>query len=642
MKLLFKFLLLILVTSQLNANKDLFNDNELSYLKNKKIITMCIDPSWLPYEKIQDGKHIGMSAEYFKEFQKHLPIPIKLIPTTNWSQSITYAKEKKCDILSFLMKTPSREKYLNFTQSYFNTPLVIATKLNVSFINNFKLIKDKKIGIPKGYASIELFKQKYPYLNIVEVNNIDDGLEKVYEGKLFGYIGTLASVGYKLQADYIATLKIAGKFDEQWDLRVGVRKDDQLLLNIFNKIIPKVDETTKQKILNHWIDVQYDKNEYKVLKNIAIFLLLLIIFFVYRQYKLKQELKEFNQLLDITIEAIIITKENICINVNESAVKMFGYKSKKSMINQNVLNLVSNKSRASIIENIKTHSLKEYETIALKKNNEEFPVQIYINEIIEKNIHVVSILDLSIIKQHEKTLSEQSKLVAMGEMIGNIAHQWRQPLSVISTVATGMQMKKELGMLDDINFDKSCEIINDNAQYLSKTIDDFKNFVKGNEKRILFNLNKNLESFLHLLEGTIKKYNITIIKDIDSSLNINNLDNQLIQCYINIINNSRDAFEENKIKQRLIFISIKKEHNNIIIQIKDNAGGIPNKYIDKIFEPYFTTKHESQGTGIGLNMTFKLITQGMRGSIKVTNQEYLYEEQNHKGANFKIILPFTN
>ena len=639
----------LMVYSKSNINLDqfifkdkesFFDNKELKYFKNKKAIKMCIDPNWLPFEKIENKKHIGMSAEYFKEFQKHIPIPIKLVITDNWMESIEYAKERKCDILSFLMETPSRKEYLNFTKPYFNTPLVIATKLNVSFINDFKKIRNKKIGIPKGYASIEIFKKKYPYLNIVEVENIEDGLKKVNEEKIFGYIGTLASVGYKLQEKYIASLKIAGKFEEEWDLKVGVRKDDLILLGVFNKVISLLDTNTKQRILNHWIDIQYDKTDYTIVKYVASFFILLIIYFVYRQYKLKKEIKEFDQLLDITIEAIIIVKDNICLNVNKSAVKIFGYSSKSEMINKNILDFTSPKSHKKIIRNIRRHTLNNYEAIGLKKNKEEFPIQIYVTQFSDKGINVISVLDLSIIKQQEKTLSEQSKLVAMGEMIGNIAHQWRQPLSVISTSATGMQLKKELGMLDDKNFNKTCEMINENAQYLSKTIDDFKNFVKGNERQVLFNLDKNVSSFLHLLEGTIKKYNMKIIKNIDKDLTIYNLDNQLIQCYINIINNSRDAFEQHNIKERYIFIDIYKDDMDVIINIKDNAGGIPNEYINKVFEPYFTTKHESQGTGIGLNMTYKLITEGMYGDIKVSNVTYVYEGIEQTGADFKIILPY--
>jgi len=285
---------------------------------------------------------------------------------------------------------------------------------------------------------------------------------------------------------------------------------------------------------------------------------------------------------------------------------------------------------------------KPYEAILIKKDGTEFYALLRGYNLKNKNIRLSSIIDITNLKKQEKLIADQTKLVAMGEMIGNIAHQWRQPLSVISTSATGIILKNEMDMVDMKSINKSCRIINDNAQYLSKTIDDFKNFVKGNEKQIVFNLNKNFESFLHLVEGSIKKAGIKIIKDIDKSLDIRNLDNQLIQCYINIINNSRDAFEQHNIKERYIFVKIYKDATEIIISLKDNAGGIPNEYINKVFEPYFTTKHESQGTGIGLNMTYKLITEGMHGNILVCNETYNYNETEQLGAKFTIILPYKN
>jgi len=242
-------------------------------------------------------------------------------------------------------------------------------------------------------------------------------------------------------------------------------------------------------------------------------------------------------------------------------------------------------------------------------------------------------------KQKDMQIFEQSKMVSMGEMIGNIAHQWRQPLSVISTVATGMQMQKEFGILNDDKFNTDCEMINHQAQYLSKTIDDFKNFIKGDRKLINFNLNENINSFLTLVNPTIKKHNLELILSLDENIKIDGYPNELKQCFINIFNNSKDALIEKVEKNRMIFISTKIENNNAIIQFKDNAGGIPEDIIFKIFDPYFTTKHQSQGTGLGLNMTFNLITDGMKGSIVATNTTYTYNNTSNTGAMFTISLP---
>ena len=236
----------------------ILNEKEKIYL-HKKEIRMCVDPNWMPFEKLENGKHIGMSADYFKIISKSIGTTIKVVPTSSWSQSIEFAKKRKCDIFSLAMKTPNRSKYMNFTTPYLNIPLVFATKKDVSFINDFKSIKNKKVGIPKGYAFIELLKTKYPNLNIIEVKNISDGLQKVKDGDLFGYIGTLASVGYMFQTQFTGELKITGKFNEQWDLGVAVRDDDPILLGILQKAIESIKDTQKQDILNKWISIRYEK-----------------------------------------------------------------------------------------------------------------------------------------------------------------------------------------------------------------------------------------------------------------------------------------------------------------------------------------------------------------------------------------------
>ncbi len=241
-------------------------------------------------------------------------------------------------------------------------------------------------------------------------------------------------------------------------------------------------------------------------------------------------------------------------------------------------------------------------------------------------------------QQKDKILNEQSKMAAMGEMIGNIAHQWRQPLSAISTAATGIIIQKEYNMFEEDKLVKTCSIINDNAQYLSRTIDDFKNFIKGDRTRKIFNLNNNIESFLHLVDSSIKNNQIKIILDLQEDIQIDGYENELIQCLINIFNNAKDALKEKNIGERLIFISTYINEDKTIIKIKDNAGGIQPEVLPHVFEAYFTTKHKSQGTGLGLNMTYNLIVNGMSGNIEVKNITYEYEGNNYSGAEFFISL----
>ncbi|MEA3289787.1 MAG: ATP-binding protein [Campylobacterota bacterium] len=244
------------------------------------------------------------------------------------------------------------------------------------------------------------------------------------------------------------------------------------------------------------------------------------------------------------------------------------------------------------------------------------------------------------IENKNKILFEQSKHAAMGEMIGNIAHQWRQPLSVISTGATGLKFGKEFGELSDEFFNDTCDAINNNAQYLSKTIDDFRDFIKGERKKVVFDLNEDINSFLHLVEGSIKNNNINLIEDYEKPIRINSYPNELIQCFINIFNNSKDVLKDID-TDRYFFITTKTKNEKAVISFKDNAGGIPDDVLPHIFEPYFTTKHKTQGTGLGLSMTYNLIVEGMGGTIEVANVSYEYQQKSYKGASFTITLPLS-
>jgi len=302
-----------------NKKLDFLTKKDREYLKRKKEITMCIDPSWMPFESFKDGKYIGMSADYFKIFSQDFKLPIKVIKTKTWTQSLEFAKSRKCDILSLAMKTPSRSKYLNFTTSYLKIPLVLATKNDVPFIANFQTLKTQKIGIPKGYAFIELLRNKYPNINIIEVKNITAGLQKVANGELFGYIGTLASVGYMFQKEFIGELKIAGKFNENWELGIGVRNDDPTLLNILEASVENIPEVVHRNILNKWIAIKYDKGvDYTIIWQLLAVISIVIILILYRHMILKKANKNLQKIIDNKTKELMDLNKNLKKKVEQA------------------------------------------------------------------------------------------------------------------------------------------------------------------------------------------------------------------------------------------------------------------------------------------------------------------------------------
>ena len=246
------------------------------------------------------------------------------------------------------------------------------------------------------------------------------------------------------------------------------------------------------------------------------------------------------------------------------------------------------------------------------------------------------------IEKKQAILYQQSKMAAMGEMIGNIAHQWRQPLSTITAASSGVLVSKNLGVLEDSLLENSLTKISNSAQYLSKTIDDFRNFFNPDKIKNVFLLKDTMKTTLELVSAQFNSQNIIIIEKIED-VKIDSYENELIQALINILNNARDEFKnkEKEFDKKLIFIDIYKQNENLIIKIKDNAGGVKVENIDKIFKPYFTTKKEFQGTGIGLYMTEEIIIAHLNGTIKVENKDFLYDNVQYKGAEFKITIPFS-
>jgi len=268
-------------------------------------------------------------------------------------------------------------------------------------------------------------------------------------------------------------------------------------------------------------------------------------------------------------------------------------------------------------------------------------LSLYISKILEKRFLRYKKEVLRQINKNRKKdtiLAQQSKMAAMGEMMQNIAHQWRQPLNTITTVASGVKFKKEFNLLEENDIESSMDVINNSSGYLSQTIEDFREFFNPNKKVVLFNLRGTVDKVCNLLETQFLSKNIEIIKDVNN-VNIYGYENELIQVMINILNNSRDELSKKDLLDRkLIFIEVKSDENDAIILIKDNAGGINEEIIDRIFEPYFTTKHQSQGTGIGLYMSQEIIVKHMKGTIDVVNNNIKYQQREYQGAFFEIRL----
>ena len=225
----------------------------------------------------------------------------------------------------------------------------------------------------------------------------------------------------------------------------------------------------------------------------------------------------------------------------------------------------------------------------------------------------------TVIKQQEKLLTT-SRSAAMGDMISMIAHQWRQPLSVINTIIATLKVKQELSLLEKDDINNSFSKIENTVKYLSDTIDDFRDYFKPNKDITNVLVTNLIEKSTTFIIHEMKVQEIDFRINIEEELSLKTYQNELMQCIINILSNSLDAFKDIKKQEKEISLSATNEPTHISLKFKDNAGGIKKNIIKKIFDPYFSTK-EKNGTGLGLYMTKKIIEEHLKGKITVQSAQ---------------------
>ena len=411
---------------------------------------------------------------------------------------------------------------------------------------------------------------------------------------------------------------------------------DDFLINIeINNISDRVFNQMQQSITITPLDLE---------ESLVILYIYDITFLSEINYKLeiaKKSLSEKNEelrlILDTTMEAIIIFKDNSVVDCNKIAIELFNKQMKYELINKSFNDLIHNKNRDILNEK------EPFETNLIREDGSEFNAIINIKDTSLNNqiFKIVTIVDIEDLKRKENLMAEQTKLAAMGEMLGNIAHQWRQPLNIISMSSSNLKLKNDIGELCSSTLSESLSLILRTTNHLSDTIDTFNDFLKTDKEKSFFNINENIKNSISLVDSFFKNFNIDIILELEEGIFINSLANEFSQAFINILNNAKDAIVLNLKDNEygLIKIKTKKIDNFIEISILDNAKGIEKDILNKIFEPYFTTKHKYQGTGLGLYMTRKIINSSMGGEITVQNKKFVHNQKKYEGAEFKIKIP---
>ncbi len=521
-----------------------FTPQEQAYLTNKKEIKVCFSPKGLPLFGYKDGKNIGILPEIIQLIESKIPIPMRYIPVRNWEECVALSKINKVDILSIILTSPNHHKHLVSSKKVIESSIGIATKIREPLSNNSLDLNNKKIAFLQGQVSIYSYiQQKFPQMDIILVDSIQEGLQLVSEAKVFGYVDDTHSIAYQILHLYSNELKIMERLNTKpISGSIGVNTKEAELLSIINKVIDTIDEQEVRDIVHKWIAVRIENGfDYKILiQTIAIFLLILLV----SLYWIRQLLRE-----------------------------------------------------------VKRRKLVEKE------------LQIF-NENLEKEISN----KVQELHYKDTMLLEKSKLASMGEMIGAIAHQWRQPLSKLHI---NIEMLEEDYKEQNINKEFLDNFISKNSeiiQFMSNTINDFQNFYNIDKEKDFFDVLETIQAVLSLQLMELKKHNITITKQGKSFITLG-YSSEFQQVILNLIANAKDALVSEKIQNPHIIIDIFSDENKGYITISDNAAGIELDIIDKVFEPYFTSKEQNGGIGLGLYISKMIIEKNMQGELSVSTNK---------------------
>jgi PAS domain S-box-containing protein len=424
---------------------------------------------------------------------------------------------------------------------------------------------------------------------------------------------------------------------------------------------------------NRWVNVQYaPKTDYMLVWQVLVvtFLIILIIFYRYvllrkevgkrkeaeeklqkftvtlsqkvydatvdleeKNLKLIESVYNFEDIFNTTMEMIIIFEEDgTIIDINRSGLKMLGYYYKSEVVGTKISKYILESELPKVYEDLRMDTHEPYELIVLRRDGSHLYTLNSSRRIVRdgKKVRLSTLMDLTEMRQKNSHLAQQSKMAAMGEMIENIAHQWRQPLSQVNSAVLLVDGLLDQKDIHDEQIESKLSEIEELTKYMSTTINDFKDFFEQEKKIVSFVLSDVVNKAVSIANFSLQNSQIQLTLNTDEEIILNGYPNELQQVVLVLINNAKDVLNSRKTVNPEINIAVKKSECNYRITVCDNAGGVEEEIIDKVFDPYFTTKHQSQGTGLGLYISKMIIQDSMHGTLEVQNRE--------EGACFSVIL----
>lgn len=285
------------------------SDSEQKFLQAFGPIKYCIDPKWKPLDFINSaGEPDGLSEDVLKLFEYRSPIRFEYVPTKSWEESINFAKERRCDVLSMAAQTEERKKFMTLSTPYANFPVVVATRIHQPFVKNFENILGETFAVVRSYSIIQTLRAQYPSINLVEVDSALDGLNMVTSGEVYGFLDSAASISQMVEEHGMVGIKISSQTNETFFLGLSVRNDFPELIRIINKHVESIDPSLLQTLISQRVAIRYDKGvDYSLLWKVLFVVGVFALFIVFRY----RELAKMNKQTQRAYDELYATKQEL-------------------------------------------------------------------------------------------------------------------------------------------------------------------------------------------------------------------------------------------------------------------------------------------------------------------------------------------
>ena len=762
------------------------NPSERKYLREKGPIKVHNEHNWAPYNFNENGQPKGFVIDYMNLLAQKLGIKLQYISGYTWEQFLQLARKKRIDVISNIVDTPERRKFLNFT-----TPYDVSKKAIFSNHSGYRHIADlkgKTVAVPRGFFIEDYLKENYPEIRLKRYDNVLQCITAVLNREADAVIESYGVIRY-LMNRYNLILPYMTLSDDpelQTRLSIGVRKDEPILRDIFQKAIDSVTPKEKERLKAKWFDIQKREiSPFTVAQEEYLKKLRVIRYCSNPDWK-PIEFNEQGKPLGITIDTLSLVADRLHIPLKHISTpswslaqeyliegrcdllpaatrtrerEKYAYFTRsylhypiaiitrsdrpmvtdfrkiagKSMARKKGsgltelllerypgLKIVYTKDYKESFEKVRNgeayfmvatlpilayyqnnYGLKGLKvagyldqkmnlSMAINKKNEllygiidrvlaEIPPETHqiINDkwtaapkrietvdyslalkilAIFTLITLVGVIaylklrklnlkidrlnrtleqrvaeEVALNRNKDKMMLYQGRLAQMGEMISMIAHQWRQPLNNLSILMQTLVLQYRRGKLDDARVERFRSQSERMIRQMSETIDDFRNFFKPEKEKKHFVVNDAIEQVRSIMEPILRKESITLTIDAPETVTLYGYPNEFGQALLNLVSNAKDALLERNPAKKEIRLSLTRTDNAIQVTVEDSAGGIPIEILDKIFEPYFSTKVDKNGTGLGLYISKLIIEDHMGGALTAGNTT--------EGAQFTILFP---